>query len=144
MMEGEGNELKNRDGLQKLKTSRKSTLFQSFQTELKPWQRIDFSPMRPMSNFYLQTVALYICATEASICSVCYVCQVTSAVSDSATQWIVTHQAPLSIGFPRQEYCSGLPLSTPGDLPNTGIKPESLTSPSLSGEFFTTSITWEL
>ena len=50
------------------------------------------------------------------------VCQVTSAVSDSATQWTVAHQVSLSIGFSRQEYWSGLPLSTPGDLPNTGME----------------------
>ena len=36
-----------------------------------------------------------------------------------ATPWTVTHQAPLSMGFPRQEYWSGLPFPSPGDLPNT-------------------------
>ena len=46
-------------------------------------------------------------------------------MSDSATPWTVAHQAPLSMGFPRQEYCSGLPLPTPGDLPDPGIEPES-------------------
>jgi len=43
-------------------------------------------------------------------------------MSDSATPWTVAHQAPLSVGFPRQEYCSGLPLSSPGDLPNPGTE----------------------
>ena len=38
------------------------------------------------------------------------------------TLWIVAHQAPLSVGFSRQEYWSGLPFPPPGDLPNTGIK----------------------
>ena len=42
-----------------------------------------------------------------------------------ATPWTVTHQAPLSMGFPRQEYWSGLPFPPPGDLPNPGIKPGS-------------------
>ena len=37
----------------------------------------------------------------------------------------VAHQAPLSMGFPRQEYQSGLPFPTPGDLPNSGIEPMS-------------------
>ena len=37
--------------------------------------------------------------------------------------WTVACQAPLSIGFPRQEYWSGLPFTPPGDLPNTGIEP---------------------
>ena len=44
-------------------------------------------------------------------------------------------QAPLSMGFPRQEYQSGLPFPSQGDLPNPGIKPES---PELAGGFFTT------
>ena len=51
-----------------------------------------------------------------------------------ATAWTVARQAPLSMGFSRQEYWSGLPFSTPGHLPNPGIKP---TSPSLAGGFFT-------
>ena len=43
-----------------------------------------------------------------------------------ATAWTVAHQAPLSMGFSRQEYWSGLPFPPSGDLPNTGIKPTSL------------------
>ena len=39
------------------------------------------------------------------------------------TPWTVTHQAPLSLGFPRQEYWSGLPFPYPGDLPDPGIEP---------------------
>ena len=42
-----------------------------------------------------------------------------------ATTWTVAHQAPLSMGFPKQEYWSGLPFPSPGDLPDTGIEPES-------------------
>ena len=59
------------------------------------------------------------------------------------TQWTVACQAPLSMGFSRQEYWSGLPYPLPGDLPNWEIKPRSLRSPALTGRFFTTSITWE-
>ena len=59
------------------------------------------------------------------------------------TPWTVALQAPLSTGFSRQEYCSGLPLPSPGDLPYTGIKPAPLLSPALAGRFFTTSATWE-
>ena len=55
-----------------------------------------------------------------------------------ATPWTVAHQAPLSMGFSRQEYWSGLPLSRPGHLPNPGIQPMSLKSPALAGGFFTT------
>ena len=65
-------------------------------------------------------------------------------VSDSfATTWTVTHQAPLSMGFPRQECWNVLPFPTPGDLPDPWIKPTSLVSPALAGRFFTTSATWE-
>ena len=41
------------------------------------------------------------------------------------TPWTVAHQAALSMGFSRQEYWNGLPFPSPGDLPNSGIKPRS-------------------
>ena len=47
------------------------------------------------------------------------------------------------MGFSRQEYWSGLPFSSPEDLPGPGIKPTSLMSPVLAGRFFTSSATWE-
>ena len=56
----------------------------------------------------------------------------------SVTPWIVAHQAPLSMGFPRQKYWCGLLLTSPGELPDPGIEPASLTSPALVGGFFTT------
>ena len=59
------------------------------------------------------------------------------------TPWCVAHQTPLSMGFSRQAHWSGLPFPPPGDLPNPGIKPMSLTSPALADGFFTTSVTWE-
>ena len=46
--------------------------------------------------------------------------------------WIVAHQAPLSMEFSRQEYWSGLPFPSPGDLPNPGIEPGSLTLQAVS------------
>ena len=52
-----------------------------------------------------------------------------------ATTWTVAHQIPLSMGFPRQEYWSGLSFLSPGDLPDPGIE---ATSPALAGGFFTT------
>ena len=57
--------------------------------------------------------------------------------------WTVAHQAPLSMGFSRQEYWSGLPCPPPGDLPDPGIELMSVMSPVLAGGFFTTSATWE-
>ena len=73
--------------------------------------------------------------------SVC--CMLSSALCDSATLWTVSHQALQSMGFSRQEYWSGLPRPPPGDLPDPGIEPVSVTSLALADEFFTTSATWE-
>ena len=61
----------------------------------------------------------------------------------SATPWTGARQAPLSMGFSRQAYWSGLPCPPPGDLPDPGIGPASLTSPALAGMFFTTNATRE-
>ena len=66
-----------------------------------------------------------------------------SHVQFFATLWTVAHQAPLSMGFSRQEYWSGLPCPPPGDLPNPGIKPMSLMSPALAGRYFYHHTTWE-
>ena len=55
------------------------------------------------------------------------------------TQWTVAHQAPLSMGFSRQEYWSGLPCPPPGDLPDPGTERISLMALALAGRFFTTS-----
>ena len=60
-----------------------------------------------------------------------------------ATLWTIACQAPRSVGFSRQKYWSGLSFPPPGDLPDPGIKPASLTSSALAGRLFTTSATWE-
>ena len=60
-----------------------------------------------------------------------------SAASDFATWWTVTCQAPLSMGFSRQEHWNVLPFSSPGDLPNPEMEP---VSPALLGRFFTTEL----
>ena len=52
-----------------------------------------------------------------------------------AIPWTLAHQASLSLGFPRKEYCSGLPFPSPGDLPDPGT---DLGSPALAGGFFNT------
>ena len=66
--------------------------------------------------------------------------QLLSHVRLFVTRWTVTRQALLFMGFPRQEYWSGLPFPAPGDLPDPGIEP---TTPALAAGFFTTSTTWE-
>ena len=66
-----------------------------------------------------------------------YVC-VLSRVQLFAAPWTVAHQAPLAMAFSRQEYWSGLPFPSPGDLSNPRIEP---VSPALTGGFFTTTVT---
>ena len=62
-------------------------------------------------------------------------------MSDSfASHWTVAHQVPLSMGFSRQEYWSGLPFPSPGDLPNLGVEPCVSCS---AGGFFTTEPPWK-
>ena len=61
--------------------------------------------------------------------------QLLNRVPVFVTLWTAALQAPLSMGFSRQEYWSGLPFPSPGDLPDPGIKPMS---PALAGRFFTT------
>ena len=88
-----------------------------------------------------------LCASKRVYVCVC-VCALSrfSRVQLSVTSWTqasLSYQASLSMGFSRQEYWSGLPCPPPGDLPDTGTEPVSLTSPALAGKFFTTSATWE-
>ena len=65
---------------------------------------------------------------------------VLSCVHLFAPTGTVAHQTPLSMEFSRQEYWSGLPFPTPGDLPDPEIEPASLESPALAGRFFTTAL----
>ena len=69
--------------------------------------------------------------------SCCCSCLVTKSCSSLCDPLPVAHQAPLSMGFPRQESWSGVPFPSPEDLPDPGIKP-CLTSPASAGGFFTT------
>ena len=65
----------------------------------------------------------------------CVCVQLLCRVQLLVTPWTVAHQVPLSVEFSRQEYWSGLPFPTPGDLPNSGIE---LASPALASRFFIT------
>ena len=67
-----------------------------------------------------------------------------SHVQLSGTPWTVACKAPLSMGFSRQEYWSGLLCPPPGDLPNLGFETTSLMSWALAGRFFATSATKSL
>ena len=82
-------------------------------------------------------------ATKRSfIANKVYVC-VLGRVRLFATPWTVACQASLSMGFSRQGYWSGVPIPSPGNIPDPGIKSVCLMSPSLAGGFFTTRATWD-
>ena len=78
----------------------------------EPKQRVNFIDFR-------------ICRDLSLWCSYCGGGLVAKLCPTLMTPWTVAHQAPLSMGFSRQEYWSGLPFPSPGDLPNTGIEPGS-------------------
>ena len=71
---------------------------------------------------------------------VCVCAQLLSHVQLFVTLWTVAHRAPLSMGFPRQEYWSGLPFPPPGDLPHPGIEPKS---PALQADSLPTELHYE-
>ena len=70
---------------------------------------------------------------------VCVCAQMLSHVNSSGPSGLMARQVALPMGVSRQEYCSGLPCPSPGDLSDPGIKPGSLAFPALAGRFFTTS-----
>ena len=76
----------------------------------------------------LLVLCVLICFSHARLC---------------VTPRTVAHQAPLSMGFSRQGYWSGLPCPPPGHLPHPGIEPSSLRFPTLAGGLLTSSTTWE-
>ena len=90
-------------------------------------------------NFqYLQCSVLAFLFKTSIACIYAYMHIVASIVS----LWTVARQAPLSMGFSRQEYWSGLPVPPPEDLPKPRIKPTSLISTALVDRFLTTSVTY--
>ena len=95
---------------------------------LAPWNEWGWIPKS--LEFYLTSFKSYCCC--------CY-CLVAMSFWLFVASWTVAHQASPS----RQEYWSGLTCSPPGDLPDPGMDPALITSPSLTGRFFITSTTWE-
>ena len=97
------------------------------------------------SNLLLRHICLTACSSFSKLyVFVCVrVCVYVSCVQLFATLWTVASQAPLSMGFFRQEYWSRLPCPLPGDLPDSGMELVSLMSPSWADRFFTISTTWE-
>ena len=70
--------------------------------------------------------------------NVCVCAQSLSCVQHLVAIWTTAHQVPLSLEFSRQEYWSGLPFPSPGDLPHPGMEPTSPAPSALAGGFFTT------
>ena len=99
---------------------------------------ITLGPLLPFETGCILSVECVCAACMPSCFS-----RVTKSFPTLLTLWTVAHQDPLSLGFSRQEYWSGLPCPPQGDLPDPGMEPESLKSPALAGEFFTTSTTWQ-
>ena len=92
------------------------------------WSRLPFTTSGDLPNPGIKPVSLTSLSflpLQPWLCVHAQVC---------LTLWTGAHQAPLSTGFSRQEYWSGLLYLSPGDLPDSGIKPVSL---ALAGEFFT-------
>ena len=90
------------------------------------------SDMAERLHFHFHFQGIYGCVDNLNAAAVI---QSLRHVQLFETPWTIACQAPLSIGFPRQGYWSGLPLPSPGNLPDPGIKP---TSPALASGFFTT------
>ena len=86
----------------------------------------------------LRVTSLIILWIVSVMTHVCVCAQLLKHVQLFETPWTIACQAPLSMEFSRQEYWSGLPFPSPGDLPNPGIEPQSLVSPALVGDLFTT------
>ena len=80
------------------------------------------------------TCSLNICCVCVCVC-VCVHAHTQLCQTLFEIPWTIAHQAPLSMGFPRQEYWSGLPFPSPGDLPDSGIKHTSLASPARTDRF---------
>ena len=94
-------------------------------------------PLKPLlspSQPSLKCVCLY---------KYCHAAKLLSSVWLFATPWTAARQAPLSMGFSRQEYWNGLLCPSRASIPDSGIRPISLVSPALAGRFFTTSTAWE-
>ena len=83
-------------------------------------RQTDSSPLSHLASPYIDMLLLG-CFSRVLLCAIL---------------WTAARQAPLSMGFSRQEYWSGLPFPTPGNLPNPGMEPTSPVSPALAGRFF--------
>ena len=101
------------------------------------------SPARSPSSSQRGAAVVFAAASRSLLLFLLYREEsVLSPVQLFTAPWTSAHQAPLSMGFTRHEYWSGLPFRSPRNLPDPGIEPRSLAAPALAGRFFTTSATW--
>ena len=104
------------------------------------------TPLRIRGFLFRLAAYLVLCSTgnaaSSFSSSACTRAKSLSRVQLSVTPWTAARQAPLSLGFSRQGYCSGLPCPSPGHLPNQGLNP-ALMSPALASRFFITSTAGE-
>ena len=84
--------------------------------EAQKWVKEIHTMTSQDNSYYIVITSGEMGDLDVSVCVCVY-------MSDSATLWTLAHQAPLSMGFSRQEYWSRLPCPPPGDLPNPGMKP---------------------
>ena len=126
-----GNKCQPEGGLtaQELHNSSASPLRSERAMGVKTW------PTKRMDLHHFKEVPVKRCGQEISKTYV--FCCVLSHVQLFLTPWTIAHLAPLSMEFSRQEYWSGFPFPSPGDFPNTGVKPTSPVSPDLADRFFT-------
>ena len=116
-----------------------------------PWSRTGLAsllcqpPGDPHRHTGFDALTSGLSGSPSSVLSTGHSCMLScfSRVPFYVTPLTSAPQAPLSLGFFRQEHWSGLPWSPPGDLPDPGIELESLLSSALAGRFLTTSATWE-
>ena len=107
--------------------------------------------LHPTSLFFRKAVLItetsvvnaFLCVCVCLCMCVCVCVYVLSRVLLIVTPWTAALQAPLSMELPRQEYWTGLPVPSPGNLPNPGIQSARLMSPELAGGFLIPSTTWE-
>ena len=118
----------------------------TFQIRSLKLKEINLTNTTHTSRFRKSNCSAYM-LDHSTTCIVCLLTNTVRCVLVLVSQLFLTvcnpmdcsRQAPLSMGFPRQEYWSGLPVPSPGDLPDPGIKAASLTSPALADGLFTTS-----
>ena len=103
------------------------------QMEKKCWFQDKFTKTQ---YYWMENVCVYVCVCACTLCRF-------SRVWLFATTWTVACQAPVSMGFSRQEYWNGLPFPPQGNLLDPGIEPKCLKFRALAGKIFTTSAFWE-